>query len=254
MLSSLRALGQKAADGKLLYSLRDAARYYPRGLNTEVSTPDGVRLSLDGLSPVTVGRYRTGDAEPPERALMPQIPQNRPIVEIGAGVGYISTLMNRRTEEIHLAIEANPTVFPFLERTKELNDADFVPIHAAYHPTNTQVEFPTTRFFKTATFGKSDKNTTSVDARSLDRLLEKYNLDECHLHVDIEGSETLLLNHEMDILVSCCPTVSIEFHRNRIEQPDQYLDRLTDHFEAIAQRGPPDRPVILLEAREPNSD
>lgn len=247
MLSSLRALGQKAADGKLIDSVRDAVRYYPRGLDTNVSTPDGVRLSLDGLSPVTIGRYRTGDAEPPERALMSQMPQDLPIIEIGAGVGYISTLLNRRTEETHLAVEANPTVFPFLERTKELNDAEFVPIDAAYHPTDQYVEFPTTKFFKTATFGDGERWTARVDATSLDQLLEEYEIDDCHLHVDIEGSETLLLDHEMENLVSRCPVVSIEFHRNRIERPDQYLDRLTDHFEIVGERGPRDKPVILLE-------
>jgi FkbM family methyltransferase len=162
--------------------------------------------------------------------------------------------MNRRTEEIHLAIEANPTVFPFLERTKELNDADFVPVHAAYHPTDQQVEFPTTKFFKTATFGTGDREAACVNATSLDRLLDEYEIDNCHLHVDIEGSETLLLGQELETLSSRCSTVSIEFHRTNIKQPDQYLDRLNGHFEEIAQRGPSDRPVILFENRGNEDD
>jgi FkbM family methyltransferase len=245
---SIRAFAEKVADGEAMSAIRDTVRYYPRGLlASEFTTPDGVRLSLEELSPITIGRYRAGDAEPPERALLASVPDDMPTVELGAGVGYITVLMNRKTDQIHLALEPNPRVFPLLERTRELNDASFESLQLAYHPTADEVQFPDTTFFKTVSLNDTGGSTVAVEATSLEGLLDRCGIDGCHLHVDIEGGEELLLNEELDVVAERCESLSVELHRRRAEEPDRLLAELREMFDEVDRRGPDDVPVILFE-------
>lgn len=246
MFESLKAFTRKVAKQKTFDTLIDVIKYYPKGLNERVTTPDGVELSLDGLHPVTIGRYRSGSTEKEEQALIRSLPENIPLVEIGAGVGYITTLMSRRTDKTHIALEPNPTVYPLLEKTKELNNANFETIHAAYHPTDDTVSFPTTKFFKTVTNDGSVEQSATVDAMSLENIITEFGLTEFHLHIDIEGSEELLLRGEMDILKEHCSSVSLEFHRQRLSDADELFEMLCEKFEEVDRYGPSERPVILL--------
>lgn len=246
LIQAFRSFGKKVAQGETLETMYDILKYYPKGLNDDIITPDGVQLKLTGLHPVTIGRYRAGDTEKEEQALIRSLPKNKPIVEIGSGVGYITTLMNRRTNKTHIALEPNPTIFPLLSKTKELNDATFEPVHAAYHPSDKKVEFPTTKFFKTVTYDRSIENTTRISAMSLGEIIEEFELSGFHLHVDIEGSEELLLKEEMDILSHNCSSFSLEFHRRRVNNDVKLLNTLLEHFDESDRYGPPEVPVLQL--------
>jgi FkbM family methyltransferase len=247
LFESLRAFTRKVAKRKTLDTLTDVIKYYPKGLKKRVSTPDGVKLALNGLHPVTIGRYRAGSTEKEEQALIESIPENIPIVEIGAGVGYITTLMSRQTNKTHVAIEPNPTVYPLLEKTKELNNSNFEAIHAAYHPNDSTVSFPTTKFFKTVTNDGSVEGSATVKAMSLEDIVTEFGLADFHLHIDIEGSEELLLRREMDVLKKYCSSVSLEFHRQRLTDADELFEKLCESFEEVGRHGSSERPVILLE-------
>lgn len=246
LFESLNAFIRKAAKKETFDTLTDVIKYYPKGLNKRITTPDGVELSLNGLHPVTIGRYRAGSTEKEEQELIRSLPENTPLVEIGAGVGYITTLMSRRTNETHVALEPNPTVYPLLEKTKELNNANFEPVHAAYHPTDDTVSFPTTKFFKTVTNDGTIEQSATVDAMSVKDIITEFELTEFHLHIDIEGSEELLLREEMDTLKQHCSSVSLEFHRQRLGDADNLYEKICENFEEVARYGPPERPVILL--------
>lgn len=191
-----------------------------------------------------------GDTELPEQRLISAIPENTPVVEIGAGVGYITMHINERTNKQYIAVEASPYIFPMLEKTKELNDASFQPLNVAYHPTEKEVSFPTTKFFKTAAIGGNNHKTATVTAMSLEEMVSEFEVTDFHLHVDIEGAEELLLYNEMDIITENCPTISMEFHRNRVTDPDKLIAKITEHFNEIGREGVSERPVILFERKE----
>ncbi len=54
------------------------------------------------------------------------------VIELGAGIGYMSTFMarNRRVGAVH-AFEANPALIPYIERVHAANDVTAVTVHNA---------------------------------------------------------------------------------------------------------------------------
>jgi FkbM family methyltransferase len=245
------AVSTKIERGEMLSTLIDVLRYYPRGLRgASIETPEGVRLDLKGLSPVTIGRYRAGAAEPWEREVLRALPENRPIIELGAGTGYLTTLVNRTTDRTHVAVEPNPHIFPILEETRRLNDADFTPVNAAYHPTEDTVEYPATKFFKTATFDTDvDADTSTLRTVSLEGLVREFGIERPLLHCDIEGAERLLFENEFGYLTDHCSGLLIEFHVDRYPDSREYIARLSDRFDQLGRSGPPTHPVFLFDDR-----
>jgi FkbM family methyltransferase len=219
-----------------LQTIADVLRYYPQGLlGPEVTTPEGVQLILNGLSPVTIGRYRSGNAEKPEREVIDKIPDGLPTIELGAGVGYITTLLSRKTDKEVLALEPNQIAFDCLTKTKAINEAKFEPLQLAYHPTAAHVEFPTTRFFKSASLNTKTEETITVPATNLEGLFNKFDLKNCYLHVDIEGAEQDLLRHEFETLCDHSKAISIEFHRSELTETQHKIDELKQRFGASTQ-------------------
>lgn len=234
MTSSHSSILTKVIETGVSSAFIDVIRYLPRGIGQkQITTPDGVHLNLEGLSPITIGRFRAGDAEVPERQLLSKVPSNMEIVELGAGTGYLTTLLNKRTNRPHLAVEPNPVVFPVLRRTRELNDASFQPLDRAYHPEQETVEFPKTKYFKTSTIQDADR-TAVVKATSLSELLMEHELEKPFLHVDIEGSERLMFDAELDVVREECCGLLIEFHPDKLENNvHAYIAQLKDTFKLV---------------------
>lgn len=225
----MSAISQKIKTMGLASLLKDLFVYLPQGIiSKEIKTPDGVRLCLEGLSPVTKGRIKAGDAETPEREIMKNIPNNYPIIELGAGTGYLTTLMNKKTDKTHIAVEPNPNVVPVLKRTKELNNSNYCIVNKAYHPFKSEISFPNTKYFKTATFLDKHSDKVSVECTNLKRLFDEYHISDCLLHVDIEGAEGLLFENEMDFIRENCKGVFVEFHPWRLKNIEQYMSELCD--------------------------
>lgn len=64
----------------------------------------------------------TGEYEAREAALLPDVVERDDrVLEIGAGIGIISTIVSRLGCERIIAVEANPHLIPFIRRVHELN-------------------------------------------------------------------------------------------------------------------------------------
>jgi FkbM family methyltransferase len=225
------AVLKKFARQGLLPVLKDVLIFFPVGLlSSRIETPEGVQLDLNKLSPVTIGRIRLGEAERGERELIDKIPDSMSVVEFGAGTGYLTTVLNQKADRRHVAIEPNPQIYPILVRTLELNDTTVEPLHAAYHPTNETVDFPNTTFYKTRSIGEEGNDTVTVDALSVSEVLDTYSLRRPLLHIDIEGTERLMFENEIDTIRQRCGGVFVEFHPDKLDGVDQYVEMLSGDF------------------------
>ncbi len=85
----------------------------------------GVRLENDPavLTPPIAAAIRAGVYEIEEARQIPAIVQDGDrVLEIGAGIGFISTLLARQPEVARIvAVEANPALIPVIRRTHALN-------------------------------------------------------------------------------------------------------------------------------------
>ena len=92
----------------------------------------GVRLPNDPaiLTPPIAAAIRAGAYEVEEAREIPAIvrPGDR-VLEIGAGIGFISTLLARQPEvERVIAVEANPALIPVIRQTHALNGVEGVEV------------------------------------------------------------------------------------------------------------------------------
>ena len=216
---------------------KDCVIYFPAGLMSDnVTTPEGITMQLKSLSPVTRGRFMLGDAETPEKQLIKEVPSDIPIIELGAGTGYLTSIVNQRTDNKHIAVEPNPHLLPVLESTRKLNRVDYSILPRAYHPTKDRINFPVEKYYKTVSLLDENKKVKkeSVKTTSIKDIVKNYSLDNFFLHVDIEGSERLLFQ-EMEILSHSCKGILIELHPDKID-PNRCSSELEEHFDLIAQR------------------
>lgn len=158
------------------------------------------------------------------------------VVEIGAGSGFMSTKVNAAIAPslTHVAVEANPSVIPALERTRALNDAGFEVYNKAYAPHVDEVEFRVYDDFKSGTSetGRGDpSDLISVPATTLSEVSEAFDLESFVLYTNMEGKEFEMLDEEFDFIVEHCPRLVISFHSFTDHDVDEYLARLDDAFE-----------------------
>jgi len=151
--------------------------------------------------------------------------RNTDVVELGAGIGFISCYVNNISSNscTQVAVEGNTKLIPNLERNKRLNGSSFHIENKAYSPTEGEVTFHLGESYLTASteedrvnyFWGSDRTveeTLTVEAVSLESLVQSYQLDRFSLIVDIEGDEIDLVNEELDILEELCEFILVEFH------------------------------------------
>jgi hypothetical protein len=62
------------------------------------------------------------------------------------------------------------------------------------------------------------ETTVTVPAVTLKSVLDSQNWSECSLVSDIEGGESLLIEHELEVVRERCPFLMLEIHPNVITQ------------------------------------
>ncbi|MGB9961587.1 FkbM family methyltransferase [Halobacterium sp. MBLA0001] len=136
-----------------------------------------------------------------------------PVVEFGGGLGYISSAVNQKQDDgvQQIVVEPNPDILPVLERTRELNEAQFIIEKKAYSTTADAVEFNTSGDFTRSSVG-GDMESIEVETVALADIIDKYCLNECGLIVDMEGAEIELIEEELQTVIDYCPFVIIEYH------------------------------------------
>ncbi|WP_254863550.1 FkbM family methyltransferase [Halovivax gelatinilyticus] len=164
------------------------------------ATVDGLTYAVEGapVSVFTRGSIARGRHEREERALLERhLPTDADVVELGAGIGYLTALAADRTNGSVVAVETNPDLIPILERTRAMNVLEYAIEHAAYAPDADEVDFPVATNYKFSSVHKRSARTVSVPATSLEALARRHGIEECVLVVDVEGTEIDMVRDEL---------------------------------------------------------
>jgi FkbM family methyltransferase len=223
------------------------SRYYDLKavvFGTYVVSVDGVLIDLDApvFSPAMVKQLRTKKYETAERTLIQQsLRADCPTIDLGAGVGYTTCLIDKQTDSRTVGVEANESLISVLERTRTLNDCAFEIAHFAYDSTADFIEFQIAEdFWSSSSHERRSKTQTgvTVPAASITELVDKHNLERpIQLVVDIEGGEHDLFVDEQDTLRDSVSVLIFEYHTFTEKSQDEYNRILkANGFECVRSR------------------
>lgn len=222
------------AAGRLVESRDNLVRLERMTFSTDLPTMD---LVLKGDT--FFGHY-----EAEQRTLLKRwLPPEFPVLEFGGGLGVVSCLANRMLKEPnnHIVVEANPQVVPLLESNRDRNGRSFRVVNRALAYGADTVEFQVFSSFADGRLngvsGSDEsvaptleelndkpglklvkKSSISVPATTLEALADESGFDQFSLICDIEGSEALLVEHEIDVLRRRARFVLMEIHPHLLGQ------------------------------------
>jgi FkbM family methyltransferase len=155
------------------------------------------------------GVLRLGGYERPERIAVRQfLRPELPVIDIGAGVGVVSCVANRRLPDPtrHRSIEANPNAVQLLTHNRDQNGCGFQIIHAALGYTDSVTMAVDARIVSS----RASDDGVEVPVTSLANVAVGW--ERFSLICDIEGGEIDLMRHEADLLATRVDTLIIERH------------------------------------------
>jgi FkbM family methyltransferase len=166
------------------------------------------------ITPAIEVAISTGAFEAEEAAELPYIvePGDR-VLEIGAGIGFISTLLDRHSSvDKVIAVEANPHLMPYMEQLHDVNGVQKVDRRNAVL-TNQGIDAMTFYLRQDFWMGSLSAGpnpyqaTVDVPTQNLDRLIRDENISL--IVCDIEGAETKLFR---DADLSGVTRIYVELH------------------------------------------
>lgn len=194
----------------------------------------GVLIPYDPeiITPAIKHAINEGYFEAEEAAQLPHIVgPNDIVLDIGAGIGFISTLIARRAARV-ISVEANPDLMPFMAALHQLNGVKNV---TRMNVVLGDAEAGSVTFYQRTDFWMGSlavgpnpyKTKVNVPCRSLNTLLatEQVSLIVC----DIEGAEAFLFNNAKLCSVN---RVYLELHDHITG-----LKGVASVFSAMAARG-----------------
>lgn len=138
-----------------------------------------------------------------------------PLVELGASIGVLACLANRKLTkpQRQIAIEANPFLIPVLTKNRDDNHLQFRIIHGALAYGSESVEFGISDSAVASSL-KTDRAVTTVTVRAvcLQEILRDMCFEVCTLICDIEGTEMALVETEGGVLRRHVKTLIMEVH------------------------------------------
>ena len=220
------------------------------GMPTDIVRLDGCKFTItrDRVPANVVDLLLSDLYEEPERhALQKFLDPELPVVELGACIGVVSCLTNRRLKhpEKHIVVEANPSLLPLIQQNRARNDCHFKVVHAAV-----------SHGVETITFNVDDNILASglhggeqgvvVSTVTLERLLNDNGFERATLICDIEGAELQLVEHELKTIGERVTTIIMELHDRMVgqEPTQQMLTSLESAGFKIASR---DVDVVVLQ-------
>lgn len=228
----LSAARQLARTGPLLARVfKDRIPVVFEGFVIDTASPlvdDATRVGL------FLHTYESSERRAIERFLAPR----RPVIELGASIGFISLLIARKAHpSTQIAVEANPDLIPVLRRNLESNGASgVIVLHAAvaYDGAN-EVPFQVSNDNlggRLAVGAGSDRVLRRVPSVTLQQILDQNQIDAFTLVADIEGAEWDLMEHESEATSRRCRQAIFELHE--IEREGRRIARaeMAAHFMA----------------------
>lgn len=150
--------------------------------------------------------------ELPERTLVKKhIPPDACVLEMGASLGVISCVINRRLTNArrHVAVEANQELLPAIETNRAQNGCHFFIEHCIISTRETAYFRPTSN----SDGGQvSDRGLISLPIRDFTEIEASYELSFDTVIMDIEGAEIAFIT-EYEAILPRIRTIIVEFHR-----------------------------------------
>ena len=199
------------------------------GMPTEIVRFDGCRFTIakDRVPANVVDLLLSGLYEEPERkALQRFLDPELPVIELGACVGVVSCLTNRRLRrpEKHVVVEANPALLPLLEENRARNDCRFEIVHAAVSHGTETITFHVDDNILASSVNGGEGRGVAVSTITLERLLDDHGFEKAMLLCDIEGAELQLVEHELKTLDHRISTIIMELHDRIVgQEPTQRM-------------------------------
>ena len=206
-------------------------------INQDVTVPNPRRLGVLRTAEILAGRYEQQEASLVER----YVPDGSDVLELGGGIGFITAVTEQTTDDLgtHVVLEVNPDLLPMLRQAKKTNELQVIVDPVAYSSNGDTVEFESKNTFTQSSIAESDMDGETVPAKSLESLIEEYNLDEFALIADIEGAEAGLLDEEFETMASHCPVVILELHRSSLgEDLTPYVERMRTEYTLLEDLDP----------------
>lgn len=154
--------------------------------------------------------------EKPELVLIDKYPPEADVIELGAGLGFISCYLNNRLAPSakHVAVEANPKLIPTLRENKQINNCSFNIKHAAYAASGKTASFHLQDQYPSGSVRAERESGSSVqiEGTTLRTLADEENIETFTLVADIEGEEIGLIQKELRYLEQHCRRIIVEFH------------------------------------------
>jgi len=196
---------------------------------TEIVRLDGCRFTIaKDRVPANVVDLLLSDLyeEPERKALRRFLNPELPVIELGACIGVVSCLTNRRLRnpENHVVVEANPGLLPLLEQNRARNECRFEIVHAAVSPGAEAITFRVDDNILASSVHGDDGRSVTVNAVTLERLLNDHGFQQATLICDIEGAELELVKHELKTLGERVSTIIMELHDRIVgQEPTQRM-------------------------------
>ena len=221
------------------------------GMPTDIVRLDGCRFSIaKDRVPANVIDLLLSDLyeEPERKALRTFLDPELPVIELGACIGVVSCLTNRRLRrpEQHVVVEANPALLPLLEDNRARNDCRFEIVHAAVSYGVETIKFNVDDNILASSVGGDERQAVTVATVTLERLLNEHGVARTTLICDIEGAELQLVEHELKTIGERVATIIMELHDRIVgqEQTQAMLSQLESAGFKIVSR---DGDVVILE-------
>ena len=221
------------------------------GRPTDIVRLDGCKFSIAPDSvPANVVDLLLADLyeEPERKALTKFLDPDLPVVELGACIGVVSCLANRRLRapEKHVVVEANPALLPLLKENRARNGCQFQIVLAAVSYGTETIAFNVDDNILASSVKRGEREPLSVKTVTLERLLNEHGFERAALLCDVEGAELQLVEHELQTLSERIPTIIMELHDRIVgnEPTQQMLARLEGAGFKIVSR---DGDVVVLQ-------
>jgi FkbM family methyltransferase len=186
--------------GQAAWLIRDLTRY-PRYAWRCLRRPSrirlhGVVLALDESTPESVRqllyseRYERGEV----RGILASLEPHDRVLEMGAGIGYVSTLCARRIgSDRVVSVEANPELLPVIRRTYLLNGVAPLLLHGLMGGGGGTATFHAEDHFPSSSQQQRSTTALPVDVPRLDAARTLDELRPTFVVMDIEGGEAELV-------------------------------------------------------------
>jgi FkbM family methyltransferase len=191
--------------------------YYASKVRSEAPfNYNGVQLPVDSpvFSDEVLRRFYWGIYESHEmEAIAQHLNSFNSFIDLGSCTGFLSAFAESLRPNIEaVAVEANPDLIPVINRTKQLNDANYEVKHAAYHPTAETVTFYQHSLAVGGSVQRATERSVDTTAISLAELIKENEFNNPVITCDIEGGEIGLIQEELNVILTKCPLLIIEMH------------------------------------------